>query len=653
MAANLGMLMQFLAAAGVTLWIFPAVLLRAYLGHKPHPLASVTLGLGYWIASLWILAWVHSVELATLVALAGSGAILASVMRRRQVASVEMPAVQGQPPYGEFLDALESGGSGVVGVLMMRARHLGSDLRKQAATLLRPAPLLLLASAGASFYEIVRRPLGQVAPGAYHGYLYLLSGQQLAVNQGPFVSGVFPEGGALLAALWSTLLFQNPLNVWRFLPLVSAGILLGGAGYLAYAVSGRVSAAIMTVTILGISAFGTMGMTPDSPDAFVLVRLGLAFVPLTLAFALAYWKRERPLDLAVVGSASFVAVSFEPWAGVFLLLPVLMAALFFTLAKSPATRPGWRTVFAVLGGAAFGIVPLMAGLITGTHLYSFLWDVYWPANLLLNTSALLSHRAFPLFLIVAVAVMLLLTGRRDLNAIAVGAALVSVVVTGVYTLLRPGTVGADLAVDGQYLALLGVPVLCGGLASIRFGVRMGRVPPAVLVGLSILAVAAFPPRVARLVRAEPVGSGRTLIRISQQFPAYQWTLVSPGLQYSEVLGRGWHVELSQFVRAETLAQARNSRYRLRANATLHIETPVTLVYIALRLPGLRGPVTARDASLPLSTGGAVTYRGKAGAAVEGRALVWAKAYLAAHPKSSSVYYRNADLLVVEIQQPGP
>lgn len=653
MAANLGMLLQFLAAAGLTLWLLPASVLRWAWAEAPHPLTSLTLGLAYWIFGLWILAWLHSVELATLVALAAAGIVLAGLLRRRRPIPQGAPAASSPLPYAGFLDALESDGGGVTGLLTGRARLIGLQIRQHTKALGQPTALVLLGAAAGSFYEVIRRPFSQIAPGVYHGYFYLLSGQQLAVNQGPFLGGVFPEGGALLASLWSTLLFQNPLNVWRFMPLVSAAVLLGGAGYLAYRVSGRRGAAIVTVSTLGISAFGTLGAIADSPDAFLLLRLGVAFVPLALAFALRYWEQGHPRHLVVVASAAFVAVSFEPWAGIFLLLPLVAAALWLTRVQSGKGRAGWQTVLAALGGLAVGVLPLLAGMVGGERLDSFAWDVYWPSNLLTTAKALWSHPAFPLLLILASVVLLFLIKRRDPRMIAIGAALLSVVIAGVWALLRPGSLVSDVTVAGQYLAIMGVPALAGWLGSVGVGARRVRVPSSVLAGVSVLGIVLFPPRVAPLSRFEPVGSGRTLVRAEQQFPAYQWTLVSPGLQYSEVLGRGWHVELSQFVRVETMAEARNPRYRLSENAHLHIETPVTLVSIALRLPGMKGPVTARDASLPLPPGGSVTYRGLAGAAVEARALVWARAYLASHPDSASVYYQSPALLVVKIQQPGP
>ena len=135
----------------------------------------------------------------------------------------------------------------------------------------------------------------------------------------------------------------------------------------------------------------------------------------------------------------------------------------------------------------------------------------------------------------------------------------------------------------------------------------------------------------------------------EALPPYQWTIVSPVQQYSEVLSRGWHDELASFVTTYSIQEAENPHFTLKHDARFPILTPDVFLFVEPHLFPTGQAVSKRDLTLPVA-GGAGAYAGASFRAVEARAYYWALAYHRAHPKTSQFYVQGRDLMVLWIRQ---
>ncbi len=85
----------------------------------------------------------------------------------------------------------------------------------------------------------------------------------------------------------------------------------------------------------------------------------------------------------------------------------------------------------------------------------------------------------------------------------------------------------------------------------------------------IVAVAAFLCFVSVLVKMPGSPPGATFeydqaaeayYKIRNTFPPLDWTIISPTEQYGQVLGRGWHTEIAEFLRDNPLDSVSNPAY---------------------------------------------------------------------------------------------
>ncbi len=658
---SLGALIQTLLGFVVAILLLPAVALAGREGEGTLVRLSTVLvaGVAFWTGVTFLLTLARSVELATSIAAAVIGtALVATRGRRRQSTEERQVSARKASRFWDTMDPESQHGFiwfvwSYLGDLVQAIRHALASLRQP---LVLGTALALLAT----FVWHLLGPLQQVAPGTAEGYVDLLAVKEIALNQGPYVLGLFPEGLHVLVAALATLFLNNPLLILRFWGALTAVMIALAAGTLAWEVSGgSLWAAFATVVMAALTTLPTAGGVPWHLTAPAAPKLALAFLLFGIAFCLRWLRDGDRRDRLMLTLATLVTALVEP-----LLLPYLVAAvLLLGVSRAVFFAEAWRrslmALAAVLVAALIGLIPIAFGLLLKVAPLTILWTMRIPFVTPLGLTGWLSGPR-SLLLVGAVVLGLLIqaavTARtsRQWSAVTLGMALTIAASVGL-THTQPFGL-YDVGGAGLTSDVVGVLVVSAFFGWAFLGALSQRANQAVAVMLLLVTLGPSlylaPLRPAPLRRFEPVGSGRVYLEISNAFPAYTWTLISPTQQYSEVLGKGWHVELITFVAQAQLANAENPSFRPLDARHLAILTPDIFLDIPLEPPGFGHPVTTADARLPLpSGGGTAVYSGVQGAAVSGRALVWGLAYLKSHPHTASVYFHNSQLLVIWIQQP--
>lgn len=616
-------------------------------------LSSLTVGFAYWMALGFLLGALHVLELAPLAAISVGAAFVVS--RRRRV--VPDPEVLRDRQASLALDAMDPGTPhSFLSIVAGYATRLGQAVGRTLGRLRDPVTVVAVVAVVYVAAVNLLGPLGQVSPGTSRGYTDLVAAKELAIGMGAFQGGVFPQGLQALVATMSTLLFTDALNIFRFMGVLGGLLLAVAAGALSDELTGSRTAGVLTVVLVGLTMVAGVA-TPSWQLTLPLgVKWATCFVLIGLAFGVRHFRERSARDLWVVGLAATVASLIDPRVAAFLPATLLAMTLGHYARPSQPGRP-WRVFLFGLGGVAVGAAPLAAAHLAGAPWSLYMWAVQEPPHLLTGPALFLfgprgAADAAAAGVLVLIGSFVGSTRRpwRPPILFGLGLAVVAAVAATRINLPAPLDV-QDVALAGGFAGLLLIPAvvawLLGGIVQEGHHVGAERLIAVVMGAVGVFLLPLHPPT---LQRFEPVGSGRVYLTISENFPAYTWTIVSPTPQYSEVLGHGWHVELYDLVVDDPLSMASNPDFRPRDNAKLPIQTPDTFVYVYLQPFGLTRPFAPSDFTAALPSPSGSIYSGTNGAIVEAHALTWAKAYLKAHPKSSSIYFRNSDLMVLWIRQ---
>ena len=135
-------------------------------------------------------------------------------------------------------------------------------------------------------------------------------------------------------------------------------------------------------------------------------------------------------------------------------------------------------------------------------------------------------------------------------------------------------------------------------------------------------------------------AARVAHQIAGEFRTNDWILVSPGLEVAQTYGRGWHVELADFVDAHTEAKLADPAFRFSSYAAQSM-----FVFVEKR-------VLNQPAFSFAHSGGSASYYyttrlGRS--SLEFRAARLMAAYRSTH-KNSTVYYEDDDLIVYRVDR---
>jgi hypothetical protein len=263
-----------------------------------------------------------------------------------------------------------------------------------------------------------------------------------------------------------------------------------------------------------------------------------------------------PRAAAALSTAISVVSSIAPVHLIRMLMPVAgIAALLSLMAMVRAATGSVGIVIVAVTTAALLSPTVPASLSTeGGGMFVLLSLLFWFETLCGRRN----HR----WIAVAASLMVALLAPAWLVVVGTGAALMLLASSA--TLLGAGTAWATVSWLTGTPAPLGWALSCAGiahLALLHFEFRRPPVRAAIAVAAVTLALAAIAPRSAQAKYVEYDAAARATLEIAEQFPKYRWMIAAPIEQWALSYGRGWHINLHEFV-AEHSARLGDPAYRL-------------------------------------------------------------------------------------------
>lgn len=590
----------------------------------------LVVGMSFWIIVVGTLAYFSLVRYALLFLVA-----LIAIFVARRLRPREAPSEENDKKQGGLWDGFEQPKTA-----LSRQFHEGRRRVKEGflALLLDYgwAGLALMVAALLWALIVGSWPwLHQADPGTPGGYANLLRIASMTSNAGVYASGTAPLGLAALGATMATAFFLPAMDVLRFLYPLADMFTVVAVGSLAHQItrSPRITAITMFITSASTIAYVGFPINFESP---IMVHWALVLVLAGLAEAIAWVKTSEVWHAGVSGVAFLAGVLMSP-------PEALIGLAIACVVVVGTTRNARMVIGGVLAVLGLGSIPLWLGILGGHPLS--------PDGWLIATFSLLPPMwrdpSSPSYLVVWFGVALALVRfwhpgdpvRRYLAWAIGGMALVA------------GGLGWIPMVATTFLwsDLLGLLVLVAGVDLLVEAI-LDRVHAhwVLAVGAAFLAIL-MPSTPAVLARYEPVFAGRATLHIEEAFPPYQWTVISPGHQYSEVLGRGWHEELATFTTTYTLKEAQNPRFSLAQDKRHPILSPDVFLYVEPVIYPFGPAVTKKDLLLPIGPPGG-NQGTQSFLAEEARAYFWARAYHRSHPKTSQFSVQSRHLMVLWIRQ---
>jgi hypothetical protein len=192
-----------------------------------------------------------------------------------------------------------------------------------------------------------------------------------------------------------------------------------------------------------------------------------------------------------------------------------------------------------------------------------------------------------------------------------------------------------------YLACVGMGVSAAYL--LRQRDSLAKAWTAVGLAVAVLTICA-----GRLSESSPDGpiqyeeAARIADQLATELPRNSWTLVSPTDELPYIYGRGWHVELADFVASSNLKEARNPSYRIPLPVKdVYFLVETTPLVHARGRDGIRPTLAVQTAPTPEAAYSQALGR----ASYEFQIAEWLSAYQKGH-SDLDVVYRGENIVVV-------
>lgn len=264
-------------------------------------------------------------------------------------------------------------------------------------------------------------------------------------------------------------------------------------------------------------------------------------------------------------------------------VPRVVAALTAAISVVSSIAPVhlMRLLVPIAGVAAFvsliTTVRVMTGAIVPAIIAAICAAVLWPA-----TAQLPASEISAVFVLLSLLfVFRTVRGGRDSRWLAITASLLValltpallVVVGSAAALMLLAPAGALIGAGAAWLVLswitpnaapLGWALTAAGLTHLVVSHLQFTRPPlrtALAAAVAILGLAVVMPRAASASYVEYDAAARATLDIATRFPKYRWTIAAPVEQWALSYGRGWHINLHEFVE-ELSAHVNDDGYRL-------------------------------------------------------------------------------------------
>lgn len=487
-----------------------------------------------------------------------------------------------------------------------------------------------------------------------------------------YIDGVYPYGFEAVIAALNKFYLLDPYYVVRFIgPLAGVLILVTLFYVLRKNVPNDMTAIFVTMAIIAASSWLFGGYVWRQMSALSM-EYGILFFFPGIHFLTEYFRKGRMYSLFLAAECMILTLFIHPYVAVCMGAAYIIVFLFHVdqVIRSKSFLK-LAILFLIAGG--IGVMPLMLGVLSGLEFHetsidfirdsvslggdelrtwSKLWEGYFANHFILVF--LVSIGAFGILILAGMLFRLLyrggvrLTGDWRMNCVYL---LLGLFFFGMY---QAGNLGLPVFIPEYRLEIFFVVIAAVVIAltisqAVAF-IKNRFVSGAIKLTATLLILTFFfsnagyaIPKGDRFQYEEAV---QAYIKIRNEFPHQEWTIISPIEEYSMVLGYGWHTNLWEFAKGITEKDEKAGIF------------PTNYVFLFVeKIPlGTNREVTETEAEQPFPTieGDRLDdyYRMKEKRIViQAKAYYWAEAYRKTH-SHMQIFSDSPNMRVYLITQDG-
>ena len=500
--------------------------------------------------------------------------------------------------------------------------------------------------------------------GASDPYVHLAWVKYLGDNE-LYKDGVYPLGYNALISAINKMSFIDPYVIIRFIGAMAGVLIVFSVFYIVRKnfknaiIPALFSIAAYAVgTELPINTWRQMNALPQ--------EYAIMFILPGIMFLLKYFEKKNKKFLYLAAEVLVLTLLIHTYAAVILVVGYLFICLVnlrsFFHVKFLAGFAG-----IMVAAAAVGFLPIGIALLSGGKLHQSSIDFIvqgggttW-GNI--SISGILAYKEKSTALVVmlicaAVLTVLSIIGlfyKKEENRVRARAGLVFAIITFLlYLQYRAAEIGIPALMEASRTG-----TFLGLAAAVMFGLLIGMIgmlPVGKIIGNTIKIIACaviftFLFQISNFslpvgVRYEYEEAAHSYMQIKENYPASNWTIVSPVEQFDEVMGYGYHTQLWQFV--QDVEVTKPSKV---------VSTTSYVFWFVEKIPlNETKAVTEADAALafPVVTSGKLDDYYTIAAnrrIIEAKAYYWLENYMKTH-NNMSIYLDTAYMRIYMIKQDG-
>ncbi len=403
-------------------------------------------------------------------------------------------------------------------------------------------------------------------------YLHLIWTKYLGLNQ-IYYDGVYPYGYHAVLSTFTKLSFIDPYWILRYMGGIAGSLLVLSVYYFSFKMTKNRRAALLGLVVYGLIATELPSLvlrhTSALPQEFAAI-----FVLPGLYFFWMYISGREKVHLFLFIEALACCLFIHSYAAVYLLLwaaVMLLGAILYRKIKVEVMVNLFK--YGLLAGL-FSSLPLCLGYLLvgkfhqssadfareGMGGFGFIADLGEVLNAVFALENPFMRVVIPLFVIGS---LYLLVGRKRIqdnsSKIAFFAILFStnmMLILYVAASLGLSIIsGADRTGAFFTMMLATYYVLCFHLLETIFKRAIsfiekgfkGLLTGGIILTLCLMSIYYYPPRELYFGAEEYDACAENYLKIKDDFPALDWTIVGPQEQLSQALGMGYHSDLIRFV----------------------------------------------------------------------------------------------------------
>ena len=523
-------------------------------------------------------------------------------------------------------------------------------------------------------------------------YLVLKWVKAITMNNLYYNNEIYPVGMHSVYAAVVKLTFIDPYMLVRFIgPIVGTMIVLAVYN-LAYKVTNNRHAALLSMSIYGLTDFGLTNLNFFPSQLFrqaaaMSQEFGMLFVLLGLGFLIEYIKEKNKNRMYFYLSCLFMSFMVHSYAAMFL----VMWSVVFILIGLFYRKITFKNILSLSSIAILLIlmtfVPLLIGRLSGAEFQKssmkMITDVTGFKFSLLMIEQFLKDTFLPrdpymyvvLIGMILIPLVIIISTKKYITLKKILFISISLSSFATFLLFNIPSLFLNMKLPelldkgrtGPFLCLL-VPILIAQLVDLISDLISGKKTekgesPKLFIINSALTLASVAYVIVMIYlnsfpwnvfykNIEYDAAAENYIRIKSDFykdtRSTDWTIIGPDTQLAEVIGVGWHQDIYRFVRQSSPEQLQ------RADFKFPIPTHNIFVYIEKKPMFSGQTINLLDAKKDLDPEGndpfmQYYFDGKQRAIMEAKAWALVEAYKSSH-EGVSVYYEDADLLIYKIYQ---